>query len=170
MQTTAKENASFECFKALCMDAIGDECCQFSEERTRAQKDSPMWHHLRFGQITASRLYEVAQCHTPDGSLVESILGATKFKGTRAMKRGNELEQKVLESVGTRLGEKCAAAGLYVVRELPIFGASPDAVLRGSDGQVSAVVEVKCPASQATVPSYVNSGGIAPKCRAQMQL
>ena len=39
VQTTAKENASFESFKALCMDAIGDECCQF-EERTMRNCDT----------------------------------------------------------------------------------------------------------------------------------
>ncbi|XP_043222652.1 uncharacterized protein LOC122381929 isoform X2 [Amphibalanus amphitrite] len=170
LDTTDKENTSYASFLALCKDSISEADCNASEVGSREQKDSPMWHHLRFGRVTASRLYEVAQCHTADGSLVESILCAAKFKGTAATKRGNALEARVLAGVATHLGEKCSGAGLFLKKEWAIFGASPDAVIRDSDGGVRAVVEVKCPASQSTVGNYIKSGAIAPKVRAQLQL
>ena len=107
LSTTDKENVSFKSFKKLCKESINEHTCSAGEEMTRQQKDSPTWHPLRFGRRTASRLHEVAHCRTPEGSLVESILCATKFKGTQATKRGNALEGEVLAKVAAHLGEQC---------------------------------------------------------------
>ncbi|KAK4882331.1 hypothetical protein RN001_005650 [Aquatica leii] len=41
---------------------------------TGTQIDSPMWHEMRFGRVTASKLYEFSKCNTSDGTLVESII------------------------------------------------------------------------------------------------
>ncbi|CAK1585692.1 unnamed protein product [Parnassius mnemosyne] len=46
------------------------------EEATRRQNKSSLWYEMRYGRITASRAHEVSVCHTPDGSLVASIMGA----------------------------------------------------------------------------------------------
>lgn len=51
------------------------ECCKL-EASTRQQSDSPQWHNMRYGRITASILYEAARCKTA-GTLVENIMGAT---------------------------------------------------------------------------------------------
>ncbi|CAH2007042.1 unnamed protein product, partial [Acanthoscelides obtectus] len=45
------------------------------------------------------KFYEAAQSTTYDGGLVESILGAAKFKSTKAMKRGLPLEDEVIKVV-----------------------------------------------------------------------
>ena len=47
--------------------------------------------------------------------------------------------------------------------------ASPDALIRDSDGTVSAVVEVKCPTSDKAVSRYARSGHIMPRYGAQLQ-
>ena len=62
--------------------------CQAAEKDTRIQREPPLWHHLRFDCVTASRLSEVAHCKTAGGFLVESILGAARFSGTKFTKRG----------------------------------------------------------------------------------
>ena len=157
-------------FVNFCKDEVTDSACQAAEQNTRLQKDAPLWHHLRYGRVTASRLYEVAHCKTAEGFLVESMLGATRFNGTKFMKRGNDLEKEVLDRVDMECAVKCEVSGLFLRKEHPMFGASPDAVVRDSDGTLSAVVEVKCPASDKAVSRYVKSGLIMPRYRAQLQL
>ncbi|KAI8426145.1 hypothetical protein MSG28_005094 [Choristoneura fumiferana] len=64
------------------------------EEATRGQNKSSLWYEMRYGRITASKAHEVSVCHTPDGSLVATIMGA-KVPDTAAMKRGRNLEHSV---------------------------------------------------------------------------
>lgn len=64
--------------------------CNAIEEATRSQADCRLWYEMRYACITASKAHESAQCNTPDGVLVESLLGAYKFKETFAVKRGKQ--------------------------------------------------------------------------------
>ncbi|CAH2011300.1 unnamed protein product [Acanthoscelides obtectus] len=50
------------------------------EEATRMQYKSSLWYEMRYGRITASKAHEVSVCHTPDGSLVATIMGAQKYQ------------------------------------------------------------------------------------------
>lgn len=61
------------------------------------QSKFTLWKELRYGRITASRIYEVTHCKIPQGILVEQIIGACKIKDTNAMERGRRLEQEVLK-------------------------------------------------------------------------
>lgn len=45
--------------------------CLKIEKLTRNQSDSPLWHEMRYGRITASKIYECSRCLTTEGSLVE---------------------------------------------------------------------------------------------------
>ena len=166
------ENATMEGFVSYCKTSISEDDCTRVEILTKDQKDSPLWHHVRFGRVTASRLFDVAHCRTVGGSLVESILGASKFTGTAATKRGLALEGEVLAQVEGLLGVTCSKAGLRVSRDWPMFGASPDAIVLLPNGKVEAVMEVKCPISAQTVDRYLHpvTGQIMPKYRAQLQL
>ncbi|KAH9632803.1 hypothetical protein HF086_012628 [Spodoptera exigua] len=60
------------------------------EEATRQQNKTNFWYELRYGRITASKAHEVSVCHTTDGALVATIMGA-KIPDTVAMKRGRIL-------------------------------------------------------------------------------
>ena len=145
-------------------EMVADVCAA-----TRGQSQSPAWYHLRFGRVTASRLYEAAHCKTAAGSLVESMLGYRSTAGSQAMQRGLALEPKVLKSVSKRLGTPITATGLHILPDRPMFAGSPDGLctLNG----VQHVVEVKCPVSVETVEKYVDeAGAIFPKVRAQLQL
>ena len=102
------ENLTLEGFLHFCETAVYSDICGDVERGTREQKDSPLWHHVRFGRVTASRLYEVAHCQTVQGSLVESMLGASKFAGTTATRRGILLESKVLAQVSSLFDVTCS--------------------------------------------------------------
>ncbi|KAK9717164.1 Viral alkaline exonuclease [Popillia japonica] len=46
---------------------MNNSLCTEAEKRTRAQSIAPLWHELRYGRITASKLFEIAHCKTPEG-------------------------------------------------------------------------------------------------------
>ncbi|XP_018395225.1 PREDICTED: uncharacterized protein LOC108773788 [Cyphomyrmex costatus] len=44
-------------------------CCEV-EKATRDQSNCSLWYELRYGRITASKIYEAAHCQTSNGSYV----------------------------------------------------------------------------------------------------
>ncbi|CAH1998385.1 unnamed protein product [Acanthoscelides obtectus] len=133
------------------------------EEATRMQYKSSLWYEMRYGRITASKAHEVSVCHTPDGSLVATIMGA-KIPDTIAMKRGRSLELSVRKTVSTTLNKKIRTCGLYVCQDNPMLAASPDGLLK------DATVEIKCPTKAKAKNNYLKNGIISEKCKAQVQL
>lgn len=102
-----------------------DQICKSIEISTRGQ-DSSLWFHLKFGRITASKLFDLSKCKTPDGSLVNSVLGF-KTKSTEAMARGLRLEERVV-AVLKKFYPNVKRCGLFLNPDYPAFGASPDAI------------------------------------------
>ncbi|XP_061706708.1 uncharacterized protein LOC133517409 [Cydia pomonella] len=129
---------------------------------TVGQVNSKQWHSIRQGRITGSKIYEIAHCKTPHGSLVEEILGGCKAPETKSMKRGKILEKRVLNKVKTDINKEIKECGFLIIDG--IFGASPDGV--GDDF----VVEIKCPISEKTKKNYIKNGQIANKFMGQVQL
>lgn len=98
-----------------------------------------------------------------NGSLVESILGASSMKDTDAMKRGKMLEPKVHKQIKKETGINFQLCGFIMSNECPIMGASPDGI---SDDYV---VEIKCPTTENTSNKY-SQGKIQERYKAQIQL
>ena len=162
-----KGDVSAADFIRMCGDKMTEAMCREVEILTKDQSASPMWHAMRFGRITASKVTEAAHCRTPGGSLVMTLLGAAKLRDNAALKRGRELEPLVLKQVGKKLKTKVDHSGLVIRPQLPIFGASPDGLT--SDGK--AVVEVKCPTDRKNMKRYMRDDGtMMPKHRGQVQL
>ena len=157
------------CARGFILDAkarMTAEMCDAIAQRTKSQSDCSLWHSMRFGRVTASKLHETAHCKTKGGSLVMSVIGAAKLKDSVAMKRGRSLEPVVLDAVSKKIG-KINRSGLILRPDLPIFGASPD----GLTGDGKAVVEVKCPSHDKRMRQYIREDmTMAPKHRAQVQL
>lgn len=128
------------------------------------QSQSTLWKELRYGRITTSRIYEVSHCKTPQGSLVEQIIGAFKIRDTEAMERGRRLEQEVLKVLEENLQTTLHRSGLLLNSNFPVIGASPDAVAED-------FVEVKCPVSLKSEERYITKANrIGNKYFAQIQL
>ncbi|GBP96772.1 hypothetical protein EVAR_92306_1 [Eumeta japonica] len=45
------------------------------EAETRDQFKNNLWYELRYGRVTASKVYEVSRCQTDDGTLISIIMG-----------------------------------------------------------------------------------------------
>lgn len=154
-------NHSFENFKNYIDGKVSDQKKTINKE-TMTQVNSKLWHCLRQARITGSKIYEIAHCKTPHGSLVEELLGGHKTPETKAMKRGKVLEKSVIKKLQEEIKETILGAGFMLVDGL--FGASPDGIGRDF------VVEVKCPISEKTQKKYINNGQLSDKFMGQIQL
>lgn len=76
-------------FIKFCKHNITEKQCILIEKATKNQTATPLWFELRYGRITASIAHEASKCKTPDGVLIEKILGAYQFKEPIAIQRGN---------------------------------------------------------------------------------
>ncbi|XP_018398198.1 PREDICTED: uncharacterized protein LOC108776164 [Cyphomyrmex costatus] len=132
--------------------------------RTKDQKDNSLWYELRYGRITASKMYKAAHCCTESGSLVRQCIGATKVFDTLPMQRGRVLEEEVLSVLEKKVNAKFRKCGLLLSPKFPILGASPDAISN------EFVVEVKCPSSPKTEKDFLPGGKVNSKCMAQINL
>lgn len=79
-------------FLKYAAENMSQDSCTEAEAKTRNQRNDILWHEFRFGRITASNLYETSRCQTPEGCLVNRIIGAAKLYDTIYMKRGRILE------------------------------------------------------------------------------
>ncbi|XP_039302545.1 uncharacterized protein LOC105203324 [Solenopsis invicta] len=139
--------------------------CDEAEKLIRNQSDCPLWYELRYGRITASKLYEAAHCTTDSGSFVKQVTGASKVHETSAMLRGKDLEKLVLIEVERELDTRIKSAGLYLSPNYPALGASPDGMTN------EYIVEIKCPSNEKALERFLSKDKIInPKCVAQMQL
>ena len=119
---------------------------------------------MRFGRLTASNIYEASRCQTPEGSLVNRIIGIAKSYESKYMKRGTELEPQVISETEKMLNCKIERSGLHIIPSLPMLGASPDGICS------EFIVEVKCPCSEKNIDHYLCNGEISNKCKGQMNL
>lgn len=155
-----------EAFISCAKSIMTDGACKEAEKYSQSQSDSPEWHELRYGRITASIVYEASRCNTLCGALSEKILGAVPALQTNAVVRGKVLETEVLKEVSKQRKLIIEKAGLYLKKEYPIFGASPDGITD------EYILEVKCPSKEKTVDRYIQQGKINIKfiCQMQMQM
>lgn len=151
-------------FLEFCSSEMSDTVCISAEKQTVRQAECALWHELRYARITASKVHEAAHCHTLEGSLVETILGASRLKDTAAMIRGRKLEKNVRKEVEKIKGIKIYPSGLNIKHEHPVMGASPDGICDDY------VIEIKCPSSIKAISSYIKNDKITDKYYAQIQM
>ncbi|KAL7293484.1 hypothetical protein TKK_0012931 [Trichogramma kaykai] len=130
----------------------------------KAELENLLWFELRYGRITASKLYEASKCSTGDGSLLNQIIGASKKFDSKFMERGRNLESDVMKTVESEIGKKIEKSGFIIIPEYPMIGASPDGI--GDDF----VVEVKCPSKEALIKNYIKNNKVTEKYKSQIIL
>uniref|UniRef100_A0A336K6K5 CSON002254 protein n=1 Tax=Culicoides sonorensis TaxID=179676 RepID=A0A336K6K5_CULSO len=154
----------FEEFMAHCRNFLHPSILNTIEALTIDQADTPLWHQMRFGRVTASRIYQISRCKTKNGSLVESIMGK-KSGWSFAMQRGTELEDKVFKILEKEfVKHNLKKCGIFLDTSLPHFAASPDGIADDF------VVEIKCPATPKTYQEYLTIENLQPKYYGQIQL
>jgi len=158
------KNVNADDFIEYIKNVMTEESCVNAEKLTRNQSKDSLWYELKFGRVTASRFYEVCHCKTAEGSLMEKIMGASALLLTDPVIRGQNLEALVIKQVEAIRNIKIKKAGLFLRKDIPIFGASPDGITD------THCVEVKCPSKEKTRELYEKDGIIKKKFLAQLQL
>ena len=150
-------------FLSFASVALTEVACEEVEKCARTQFESPVWMEVRYGRVTASKIYDMAKCQTPEGSLVDPIIGASEIKDNEAMARGRNLEKRVLAELIRHFQHlKFRDAGLFLSLGYPICEESPDAL--GADF----FVEIKRLNPEI---NYINSSNkIAKWYKAQIEL
>ncbi|KAL7043086.1 hypothetical protein ACKWTF_001387 [Chironomus riparius] len=136
---------------------------KLANKLTIEQADTDLWHQLRVGRVTASRLYETTKCNVKNGSLVDKFLG--KSSGwSFMMMRGTVLEEYVFKEVQKEY-PTLKQCGLIMCHKVhPLFAASPDGI------HEDFVLEIKCPGTANTFQQYTNLDKLNKKYFAQIQL
>lgn len=113
------------------------------EERTRGQASSQEWFTERSWRITASRFGDIclATERRDKMKLCQSLHqpSAASFR-SEALVHGKTYESRAIKSFEKETSLRVNRCGLFVCKDRPYLGASPDGVIDGS-----AIVEVKCP-------------------------
>lgn len=137
-------------FVNFCTQNVDTEDIQRASNLSHEQSDDSLWFELRYGRITASKLYEMAVCKTSSGSLVNQVIGVAKKFNTLATNRGKKLEKAVIVEVKKQLKVNVKTCGFTILQKCAVIGASPDGMTE------DAVIEVKCPISDKTFERYIN--------------
>jgi hypothetical protein len=160
-----QRNQTFENFVKFASNILEPTLLKNAEIKTKNQSTSNLWHKLRYGRVTASVFYQISRCTKSDGNSVEQIMGGKKFKPTKMMKRGIEIEDEVFQEL-KKIHPNIEKCGLYLSKEYPLFGASPDGIDENS------VYEIKCPAANENIKKYYVSKNeqLHDKVKAQINL
>ncbi|CAH0715416.1 unnamed protein product, partial [Brenthis ino] len=151
----------YEKFNIYSQEIITSDVIVKITEETKEQANSKLWHSMRQGRVTGSRIYESIHCKTQNGALVQSILGGYKVPETLAIRRGKLLEKEVLKELEKDLGV-IETTGLILVS--PIIGVSPDGICKDF------VIEIKCPLYEKSLKNYIKNNKVQDKYKAQMML
>ncbi|KAL1488554.1 hypothetical protein ABEB36_015017 [Hypothenemus hampei] len=103
-------------FYKFCGELMKKKDLEHIEKITRDQSENEAWFKYRFGRITASIVYE------------ERVLGAKLPLTSDTVNREKCLEKEVIEIVKQKRSLKINKSGLYLRKDFPIFGASPDGI------------------------------------------
>ncbi|XP_055589666.1 uncharacterized protein LOC129741878, partial [Uranotaenia lowii] len=149
-------------FLEFCTKRMQQENCSNAQLLTVEQADTDLWHELRKGRITASRMHEASRCTMLNGSLTNKIMGISSGFSF-AMQRGTDLEGHVF-NVLKKQYPSLRNTGLVLDPQFPWMGASPDGIADDF------VLEIKCPYTPNTFACYIDVNKLSKKYFAQIQL
>lgn len=158
-------NGSYEDFHKFCVKKLNENpsAIEDAHDLTIEQADTKIWHDLRIGRITASRIHEASRCTMTKGSLTDKFMG--KSGGfSFAMMRGTVLEEFVFEEVKKEFPDLKRSGLIINANVNPFFAASPDGIHNDF------VLEIKCPGTPNTFLQYTNIEKLSKKYFAQIQL
>ena len=133
------------------LDVTNEQVKKLIEESTK-QADSPIWHEMRLGRITASKVHAVL--HTkkdkPAPSVIKMICTPTEdLSSVPAIQWGRKHERTAAKEYGDAMMKQheemeIKQTGLWLSKDHPFIGASPDAIVTCKCCGTG-VVEIKCP-------------------------
>ena len=124
------------------------------EEKTPLQGNAVRWHEERFCRLTASNFGNVVLRRSGFDKLAQDILFTKVSSVVPSIKWGHDHEpiafQKYEKWLSDHSNLKLKKSSI-LIGEQPYLGASPDGVLEDAEGNLSGIVEIKCPYSAANL-------------------
>ncbi len=142
------------------------------------EQGSDEWLAIRRGRATAS---EFSNILTPTGKLSKSseaymVQLATEcivdnpqgFAGNKATDWGHDHEEEARRAFTAETGLVTEEVGFCISDFSPLVGNSPDALIRGEDGEYCSGLEIKCPYNVNNHVSYLLAGEVPAKYKLQV--
>ena len=124
------------------------------EEKTRLQANAVRWHEERFCRLTASNFGNLMLRRSGFDKLAKDILFTKVPSGVPSIKWGHDHEPVAFQEYEKWLLDhsnlKLKKSGIRI-GEPPYLGASPDGILEDTEGNLSGIIEIKCPYSAANL-------------------
>lgn len=113
------------------------------QEETILQREDTKWMELRRKMLTASSFSSVItrRASTSCAPLVKRLLCAKNLAGVTSIGHGIRHEKTALQQLEIQENVKIKPCGLFIDKEHPFLGATPDGLIEMGD----MIVEVKCP-------------------------
>lgn len=112
------------------------------ERNTRMQSQNENWYQYRKNRLTASNFHTICHLRVENMPSFAKILLSKRSVSTRATIHGKINEKVALKQYYEKYALKVKECGLFINKEKPYLGASPDGLLGNET-----IVEVKCPYS-----------------------
>ncbi|ESO88647.1 hypothetical protein LOTGIDRAFT_165431 [Lottia gigantea] len=125
-----------------------DDDCEKTERLTRGQSKNKLWKKARVGRVTSSNFEAICKYkNTEPESLIKTVMAYNNFTNA-SVRWGRDHEPAarrkyvlVKKAAGNTIS--VTDTGLYVQKNLPFLGSSPDGLV-DDNGNIG-VLEVKCP-------------------------
>ncbi|XP_069105157.1 uncharacterized protein [Argopecten irradians] len=150
LQTAAKDHDYLELpFTQHMVDRaqkVTERQAQDIQNDTKLQAKSQAWIHNRKWRVTASKFGDVTHATSRRNmeKLCSSILSSKPII-KKSVFHGKAYERKAITKFEQKTGLKVKKCGLFVDKDYPYLGATPDGIITEEDKK--AIVEVKCPYS-----------------------
>ncbi|XP_046392431.1 uncharacterized protein LOC124160590 [Ischnura elegans] len=129
---------------------VTDKQCEGLERATVGQRKNNLWQQHRRGRVTASMVHKILGAEKGWGDIAKKIVnGGLSLENIPAVKWGIEKEDSAMQtyvaaSNVTHYDFSAESVGLFIWKEYPFLGASPDG-LRHCSCHGRGLVEIKCP-------------------------
>ncbi|XP_057291455.1 uncharacterized protein LOC130614074 [Hydractinia symbiolongicarpus] len=140
---------------------LSAEVVDYIYNSSTKQSKSFIWHEIRVGRITASKVYDVLHTNleTPSESLIKRICKISSVVSTTvsSLRWGLDHEKHAVADFLKRsnhLNAKIVDCGLKLVPERTYIGATPDGIFTCDCHKEEKLIEIKCPYSYRNIVSF----------------
>ena len=143
------------------IDSIFEQCVEFYnqnvkvsiheiqaiEEKTKTQSACNEWFHERRKRITASNIHAFIRAKSEKvlTELVRRLAYPHRELHTVAVQHGKKYELIAKQTYSAENNVQLENSGLHIHKTLNFIAASPDAIIKAVNNQVTEVLEIKCP-------------------------
>lgn len=152
-------------FVDMMSGALTANKCNTIEQLTTDQTDSPLWWEMRYGRITASKIWSARRgiSQSMRNNIMQRSEAVNAYENA-SMRRGKDLEPQVRACLAKRLGVTIRPSGVILNGDYPIFAASPDGIGKNF------VVEIKCPTHWGAFQMFYKHGKMSNRTKSQLRL